>query len=205
MEEEAEGVYGYTLTMGDNNWELFQIWLDEDPDQVLHPNTIRAPKETPVMGPADHVRRPFSWYITGKIEYVRLINESQFKKLREQIDMAKAMGEDPPVQEYRNDVAYVDDYKPPGYENASDVSDMPLVELNASMAGKPGDKYRIRYHVRGKYKRIEWTKDARAFVRADAEKYIHKYYIIGDHNYWTFDQMHMDKNEQGLYGYSAAA
>lgn len=111
----------------------------------------------------------------------------------------KARGEDPPLQEYRSDVAYVGDYKPPGYEHAKDVSEMPLAQLNHAMAGKPGDKYRIRFHVRGKYKRISWTKDADAVVKADDEKYVHSYHIIGDHNYWTFEQMQRGKNEQDVH------
>merc|ERR1739844_612586 len=76
---------------------------------------------------------------------------------------------------------------------------MPLVELNRAMAGKPGDKYRIRFHVRGKYKRIEWTKDADAIVKPNDEQYTHKYHIIGDHNYWTFEQLERSKKEQDLY------
>ncbi|CAE7846567.1 HERC1, partial [Symbiodinium sp. KB8] len=36
MEVESEGVFGFTLTLGENRWETFQIWEDGDQDKAHH-------------------------------------------------------------------------------------------------------------------------------------------------------------------------
>ena len=65
MEDEGDGVYGYTVTLGDNCWELFQIWLDGDETQVLHPGQPKAPKGAAVEGP-DAVGGASHWLIDGR-------------------------------------------------------------------------------------------------------------------------------------------
>merc|ERR1740121_46821 len=51
MEAEGENVYGYTVVIGDNGWEQFQIWLDGSSQRVLHPGRANGYKDLPAFGP----------------------------------------------------------------------------------------------------------------------------------------------------------
>lgn len=201
MDEEAPGVFGYTLTMGENNWESFQVWLEQDPKRVLHPAVPAAPRESTVVGP-ESVGRDLSWYITGRREEVRLINEVQAMKRRMALAAASWEGDGPPVSEPRLVVAFPNDDRPPGAEDVEDETGMPVVNLNEGLVGQPGDKYRIRLHVRGKYYRLEWSKvteEAEDAKDSEERVYVHKYTVTGDHNYWTFEDMEASEEEEGLY------
>jgi polyketide synthase-associated protein len=69
MEEEGDGRYGYTIVLGVNRWEQFQIWLDGDSTKVLHPGSIKASKDFPVLGPdTDEGAKDMSWLIDGRSE-----------------------------------------------------------------------------------------------------------------------------------------
>mmetsp|Transcript_59161 Transcript_59161/g.152155 ORF Transcript_59161/g.152155 Transcript_59161/m.152155 type:complete len:1274 (-) Transcript_59161:140-3961(-) len=197
MQEESEGVFGYTLTMGENNWELFQIWLDGDSERALHPISPGAQPEALVEGPSLRAPRELSWQVSGRPEHVRLINEEQEQALVQ----AGAEAQREAEKECRIQVTYEDNYLPPGHEDAKGIEDMPLVQVNAQV-GQPGDKYRIRLHVRGKYKRVEWCKAVgMELVESKSEElaYVHKYQVIGDHSYWSFEDMSADPTESGLY------
>ncbi|CAE7287457.1 ppsA, partial [Symbiodinium sp. CCMP2592] len=37
MKKESEGVFSCSVTLGENRWEQFQIWLDGDPLRCLYP------------------------------------------------------------------------------------------------------------------------------------------------------------------------
>jgi len=66
MEEESVDVFGYTVTLGINGWEQFQIWLDADPQRVLHPGQLRAPAVASVLGPDEDMQGTGSnWLILG--------------------------------------------------------------------------------------------------------------------------------------------
>jgi len=68
MEDEGDGFYGCTVTLGENCWEMFQIWLDGNEDMVLHPGYAKAPKATPVKGP-DRIGVQDNWLIDGRAVY----------------------------------------------------------------------------------------------------------------------------------------
>lgn len=180
MEEESEGVYGYTLTMGDNNWEKFQIWIDEDPDKVLHPQYSDEGSESIIQGPAGDVPQALCWKISGTREEVRFVNEVQFEALEKS---------GTPVQGPECLVAFGRDYVPPNTEN--DIMKMPVVNLNAGLEGQPGDKYRIRLYVQGAYKRLEWSKakGVDAVAPLGRRKFQHTFSVIGDHSHWFFEEM----------------
>lgn len=182
--EEEPGVYGYTMTMGDNSYELFQIWVDEDEEQALHPPNPKDVNFSKVEGP-DTVKRDMSWIIDSRAETVRLLNEDQIAALKES-GLEK--------QEYRNVCAYRGSHVP---DNQKSWEEMPLMQLNQQDAGKPGDKYRIRLHCRGKYKLVEWSKvtGVHALDVVEEDKFVHKFNIIGDHNYWTFEEMDVDEKD----------
>eukprot|EP00443_Scrippsiella_acuminata_P129757 CAMPEP_0115605596 /NCGR_PEP_ID=MMETSP0272-20121206/17545_1 /TAXON_ID=71861 /ORGANISM="Scrippsiella trochoidea, Strain CCMP3099" /LENGTH=1305 /DNA_ID=CAMNT_0003041195 /DNA_START=17 /DNA_END=3933 /DNA_ORIENTATION=+ len=200
MEQVEDGTWAYTLVMGENNWECFHIWQDHDPNLCLHPSTCRADRDTTVIGP-DKSGREHCWYISGKPANMRLINEVQEERLK----AAMERGEEPPDPEENYVVTFLGDSKPKGYENVEEPQDMPLVDTNSEMKGKPGDKYQIKLSLRGKYTRLDWSKvkkprRGQQEVEAETETpYLHKYCIIGDHNYWTFQDMEPLEGEEGVY------
>nr|AQS99277.1 type I polyketide synthase [Gambierdiscus polynesiensis] len=53
MHSEGDGCHGYTLTLGENRWEQFQILIDGNTSKVMHPGQYKAPKGTKVYGPDD--------------------------------------------------------------------------------------------------------------------------------------------------------
>merc|ERR1712176_649938 len=65
MVEEAEGVYRYTIEMGENNWECFQIRYDDDEERVLHPSMPRESQDSPAWGPDSEIGQDLCWYISG--------------------------------------------------------------------------------------------------------------------------------------------
>lgn len=66
MEEAVPGEYIATLELGDNEWDSFQIWLDRDPNRVLHPGCENASLHCPVFGP-EATAGTFKWKINGKL------------------------------------------------------------------------------------------------------------------------------------------
>jgi hypothetical protein len=65
MEKEADGVYGYTITLGENRWEHFQIWLDGEKQKALHPGELKAGKHARVLGPEDTLAFN-TWMLDGR-------------------------------------------------------------------------------------------------------------------------------------------
>lgn len=65
MDLDGNGRYGFTMTLGENRWEQFQIWLDGDPARALHPLHAKAAMETQVVGPDDGARGK-NWLVDGR-------------------------------------------------------------------------------------------------------------------------------------------
>lgn len=190
MEAEGDGVYGYTVTLGENCWEAFQIWIDADPDQVLHPDQHWSAKDGEVFGPTEQALcgRCHTWLLNGRNSKARLINEEQGKALGEKIGPVPK----PPVVTdddfIPNIVAFSGNFKPE--EARSGVEGMPVVETNAGDVGVPGDQYRVRLHLRGKFRRVEWSKLASSSLTSvqEDDKW-HAYHVTGDFNFWSFTEM----------------
>jgi len=53
MRKIEEGVYSFTVTLGMNNWETFQIKMDGEDDKVLHPGMRGGPAGSAVCGPSE--------------------------------------------------------------------------------------------------------------------------------------------------------
>nr|AQS99284.1 type I polyketide synthase [Gambierdiscus excentricus] len=64
---ERHGVYVYSVTLGPNRFESFQIWLDGESDRVLHPGSPHGQPGDQVFGPSD-VSRVWdsAWTIEGR-------------------------------------------------------------------------------------------------------------------------------------------
>mmetsp|Transcript_103656 Transcript_103656/g.323083 ORF Transcript_103656/g.323083 Transcript_103656/m.323083 type:complete len:1159 (+) Transcript_103656:83-3559(+) len=69
MQNEGDGSFGFTVTLGENRWEDFQILLDADRTKCLHPEMPMAHKGAAVCGP-DHRVRSLCWRITGTAGYM---------------------------------------------------------------------------------------------------------------------------------------
>jgi len=59
-------LFTYELTLGENRWESFQIWLDGDDNKVLHPGCPHGTTDCPVHGPDAEVARENYWLIDGR-------------------------------------------------------------------------------------------------------------------------------------------
>lgn len=68
MEDEGDGCYGYTLVLGEQRWEQFQLLVDNNYAKVLHPRRFKAPKGTEVYGPTryEEVMQESTWFVDGR-------------------------------------------------------------------------------------------------------------------------------------------
>eukprot|EP00913_Durusdinium_trenchii_P012511 g11747.t1 len=132
MEVESKGVYGFTMVLGENRWETFQIWEDGDPDKVLHPGSHWADMEASVLGPSRQAvcGRYATWRISGKPTKVRLLNEDQAQEMGEMLSYAGDV-------EIRMLTAFPGDYMPEGGE-------IPVVDQDEQLLGMPGDRNACR-------------------------------------------------------------
>eukprot|EP00747_Dinoflagellata_sp_TGD_P200834 gnl/TRDRNA2_/TRDRNA2_74266_c0_seq1.p1 gnl/TRDRNA2_/TRDRNA2_74266_c0~~gnl/TRDRNA2_/TRDRNA2_74266_c0_seq1.p1 ORF type:complete len:1041 (-),score=165.83 gnl/TRDRNA2_/TRDRNA2_74266_c0_seq1:127-3249(-) len=72
MEDAGDGVFEYTLTMGENRFEMFQILLDGDEDRVLHPGMFKASQGEPVYGPgSSYEAAGCNWIIDAREQVVQ--------------------------------------------------------------------------------------------------------------------------------------
>lgn len=172
MEEEEPGVYGFTMTMGENCWEMFQIWLDGDEDRTLHPGRNRAPMATVPEGP-ERVGVHLNWLIDGRAvleEGGRFAEEEEKKML-----MLQAYG-------------------------ASGGADG-LVELPHAERGWPGAQYRIRLRVAGRWRTVDWERisESPAGTALQDDSTRGRYYVVGSFNDWGFQEMSPDFVSAGVY------
>lgn len=65
MEPEGESSFGFTVVLGENRWEKFQIWLDGSEKRKLHPDQPNAPKGREVLGPVEDAMG-LKWAIDGR-------------------------------------------------------------------------------------------------------------------------------------------
>mmetsp|Transcript_11471 Transcript_11471/g.21528 ORF Transcript_11471/g.21528 Transcript_11471/m.21528 type:complete len:1191 (-) Transcript_11471:171-3743(-) len=201
MEVESEGVYGYTMTLGENGFETFVIWVDGDKEKVLHPDMPWSQKDAKVAGPEVYGRECV-WLIDGRVMKVILCNEEQIEAIEKEKKEMLSKGRVPREPEYPCRKGFPGSFKPPGFEDAKDYVDMPVVDIQPEDEGVPGDKYRIRLYTQGNFKRVSWVKLHKDSVLSlpalEEEPYPHAYFVSGDHNYWSFDQMGSNTGDMSL-------
>lgn len=155
MQLEGDGVFGYTLTLGANNFEHFQIWLDGDDQRTLHPGMVDAPKNMAVQGPvASEEAAGSAWLIGGDTRMVTAI------------PLAGAITDT-------------------GEEGALVPSSD--TQLAAPATSCPGDKYRVRLHVAGKWRTVDWKLLEKAESGAVDDD--GKYYVAGSWSGWSLTPM----------------
>lgn len=126
MDNEAPGVYVFTIILSENRWERFQIALDGEPTRVLHPVLTEGDKCCPVAGP-EAALQVLSWQIDGRPKGPRLV-----------------------------DAGADDTRQVPGggwQAIAPDASD-----VDADLLALPGDRFRIRLQLQGRWRMVDWEK-----------------------------------------------
>jgi hypothetical protein len=166
--QNSDGSYCFTITLGENCFEQFQIWLDGDSSRVLHPGWEKAGKEAPVVGPTeDENSHGLNWIIDGRGE---LLDKWV------PIDDVPASEKDSIVRT----------------EQADDGTFWALQQVVVPTAdtGVPGDCYRVRLQILGKWRSVSWTKIGEATAPAKALPPVEgTYYIAGSWSGWSLQEM----------------
>jgi len=169
MEAESAGVYGFTMTLGENRWEQFQIWMDGDSRKCLYPDLPKAPKQTAVCGPSSSSNGN-AWHIEGRTQ-----KTDQYPEALALPDV----GEDEGVVAVPADLA------------------SRQVEVGTVDRGLIGARYRIRLQIAGKYRLVDWQRlsgkpednDVPGALEAALTLPKSAYYVTGDFNGWGFQEM----------------
>jgi len=155
MEVEEQGVFGFTMTLGENRWEQFQIWLDGDASRKLHPGEIKAGKGGQVFGPEEDFEG-CNWLLDGRGEH--------------------------------------------GMHNSGTA-----IVMKGPDFGVPGDQYRIRLYVAGKWRTVSWEKlppaaeDEGEGVLVAQPVLAGTYFIAGTWNNWQLQEMTRDETSPGVW------
>jgi hypothetical protein len=181
MQWQGGSTYSYTLTFGENCYENFQIWLDGNPEKVLHPldehatggtgacftDTARftIADEDDVQG-GDEPPMLYSWLLDGR------------KRVQEEVD--------PETGETLT------------FQLVHPISEEPLPEEDE---GKPGDRYHICLHAAGTYRMVDWEKLPTA-SSVPTDKVVPstaKYHVVSTWNGWSFDEMQPVEGSPGSF------
>lgn len=210
MRIEPDGTYCHNVTLGENGWEAFQIFFQGQKSQCYHPEKRWGGSECKVRMGAD-VDRSQVFVLDGRPKRVQLLNAHQVKVRNDRIEAARKAGAELPEWEFEGISCFSADYKP---EDCGDVGEdgvgMPVVDKETEMWGVPGDKYVIRFHHVGQYRRMQLVKVPRDYKHfeffpnrrmptLDHKTVRHAYYITGEHNEWGFDALTASPNEEGLF------
>jgi len=179
MTKEAEDVFTCIVTMGLNNTESFQIWLDGMHDRVLYPSVPKAPSGVTVEGPS-HMAGSLCWTIDGRTSYI-----------------------DPGAPQ---DLALPDEGAVSTGEGEKDDGEhlAMAIPIATRDQGQPGDQYEVKLLVSGKFRTVTWDKissvEEGAAITDPAV--IGEYFITGTFNDWVLEKM--SKVEKGKdYTWSA--
>lgn len=166
MEAEDDGVFSFTMTLGINRFEHFQIWMDGRDNRVFHPGVWNAPKNTAIQGPDNlEVCEAFYWMIDK----------------REWLIPQSGVGQ-----------AAIENGRP---TEGAVLSGHPQYIQNPYFGiGIPGEKYRIRLYVSGKWRTLDWEKveDSKGYTDDGS------YYIVGSWTRWNCTEA-MKTSTSGVY------
>nr|AQS99304.1 type I polyketide synthase [Gambierdiscus polynesiensis] len=171
MEATDVGIFTYTVTLGMNRFETFQIWLDGDSNRVLHPGRPRAPSALRVQGPVQlDEASGLNWMIDG-----RVIRESQAAPQGALTDAESSTGTTA--------------------DAAADV-----VEYSTRDRGRVGDQYEVKLSIAGKYRAVVWRKVKTGADDAELRALQGTYYVTGSFNEWGLSEMTLSEDVQlGLH------
>jgi len=177
MEVEGEGNYGFTVTIGENRFEQFQIWLDGEHSRTLHPGEPKMPQGAPVLGPdAEFEGGPEAcrsggaptWVIDGREGLVNYPRPAEaVKSLKDQDG---------------------------GEEGAIVAAETDAIMVGTTETGMPGDQFRVTLSVNGKWRMVSWEK-----LPGTKEYPEGTYYLYGSWSDWALQEMTKSDSTPGLY------
>jgi hypothetical protein len=167
MVRDSDGTYSFNITLGENLFEQFQIWLDGKSEKVLHPGWPKAGKDAPVVGPTgDGSAHGVNWIIDGRGDI-----QEVWKPVLELSETELAS------------VIRREDY---------DGKEYGLLHVNVPTpdSGKLGDQYCVRLQIFGKWRTVNWYKiDAPARDVDVSSTEDGRYYVVGSWKDWSFEEM----------------
>eukprot|EP00747_Dinoflagellata_sp_TGD_P213190 gnl/TRDRNA2_/TRDRNA2_86180_c1_seq1.p1 gnl/TRDRNA2_/TRDRNA2_86180_c1~~gnl/TRDRNA2_/TRDRNA2_86180_c1_seq1.p1 ORF type:complete len:937 (+),score=197.13 gnl/TRDRNA2_/TRDRNA2_86180_c1_seq1:260-2812(+) len=176
MENEAEGVYGFDVVMGENNFENFRILLDGDEEKVLHPGMFKAIQGVAVVGPSSGEESlGCNWIIDGRSEVVMTprstssAEDTEERKAKVEYEATNLKTEDTcePGQQYRIYLRINGKYRTVDWEKVfPEESDAEGWSTEPPPQAIPG-----------------------------------KYFIVGSWNDWAYEPMELDESESGKFVY----
>jgi len=175
MTGSGEGTYVYTITLGENAFEQFQVWLDGDSSRVLHPGYEKGEKDSTVWGPSStDEAHGLNWIIDGRDDVQKLWRmESQA------------------IPDAETEDTFEDDL--------GNKWLLQTVTVTSADSGKPGDQYRVKLHVAGKWRTVNWTKlESKTSELAALPS--GKYFVVGSWNEWSFEEM--TESSPGSFSYT---
>lgn len=193
MEHEGDENYGYTITLGENRWEEFQIYLDGDKEKRLHPGRPQAPKGAPAFGP-DSFAKDVNWRIEGRGRWMEVPAEAaqdvSIEGNPEKINKAIVALSDCLNGSYKEGSLSLTD----GSTDAARLG----MEIGTSDVGVPGDRYRIRLRIAGKYRSVFWEK----YPKDDDDDYSlvreGDYAVVANWNGWEPETMSQQDDDWHL-------
>eukprot|EP00927_Polykrikos_kofoidii_P038815 TRINITY_DN33257_c0_g1_i1.p1 TRINITY_DN33257_c0_g1~~TRINITY_DN33257_c0_g1_i1.p1 ORF type:complete len:1086 (+),score=166.97 TRINITY_DN33257_c0_g1_i1:241-3498(+) len=142
MEDEGQGIFGYTVTLGESRWERFQIWLDGDSHRVLHPGRVMSSRNATVLGPESDVPPVASnWMIDGRTELLGFVDRGGYADEAHRIK--NGTNSDDIISKV---------------PRGSCGTNFELLPVGTADAGLLGDRYRVRLRVAGRWRSVDWQK-----------------------------------------------
>jgi len=179
MENEGNGVFAFTVVLGANRFEDFQIWCDGSPAQILHPGEASATSGCKVHGP-DEVAAGCSWRIDGRVFL--------YSTAQAQGEVAALEGSAEPEQAKEAEALVPVAAKTEMYESTVAV----------------GDRYRVKLTVAGKWRCVAWSRlpghaETLALALSHDPSIAGTYHIATSFNAWLFQVMSRVETTPGLY------
>eukprot|EP00933_Yihiella_yeosuensis_P033938 TRINITY_DN27528_c0_g1_i1.p1 TRINITY_DN27528_c0_g1~~TRINITY_DN27528_c0_g1_i1.p1 ORF type:complete len:1048 (-),score=162.23 TRINITY_DN27528_c0_g1_i1:128-2983(-) len=178
MARQKDGSFTQRVTLGENCFEAFQIWLDGDRDKVLHPDRPGAPAGSGVFGPSTRYQsQGYNWLIDGR-------------------------------DKSASSSAVVSTGETPSFIHSDGVPNFGFGGAAVDFArdqGSPGDQYEVKLMVSGKYRAVTWSKvqDHSQLVNGIPNSMptsaLGSYYVSASWNGWTLDEMIPSEEEPGVY------
>jgi len=184
MEAEGDGTYGFTVVLGETRFETFQIWLDGDSQRVLHPGHNKGYKDNTVFGP-DNLGHGFNWMIDGRHQMHSVTIPEQYGK----DGLLKSHSE--------GEVAAL-------VPSSSEGPAAKGPKLPGADFGMPGDAYRVRLKVIGKWRTVSWEKlspdqHTASLVEQFQRERLSQFYVAGSWNDWNLSEMTADPARPGAF------
>jgi len=171
MEKDGENGYVYTVTLGANRFESFQIWMDGSDERVLHPRVAKAPSGMAVSGPSElSEAMGLAWMIDGRTaEYPALLPEA--------------------------------DSATPQLKDAEAAEKKDVIQVSGRDRGAPGDRYEVRLSIAGKYRAVSWKKVGSADAGLPPSlEILGSYSVLSSYSGWQPEPMEATlEGNAGLY------